>query len=641
MTTWAEKSGTLPISWVKRPQSLAAELDRLERMHATDMTLARILMRLYWNRPIATRSLPNISAGQDIERYAVAANRIANQFGFNLLRDLIDGMAARVCKQMSCKVITQGGSATLFQQATKMSRLIDGLFAENKARECFERAFVDACTCRGFGAVKVLFDPLSEEVKIERQDPMSVFFRYSEGENPRNLFTRTPVPREYLQDTYPQKADALAKVAQERRSLIVGVEPSGVTSDDTVMVSEAWRLTRGDDKGKWVMTCGQIVLENEPYPYDFHQLVLFRVFPEYIGAGGVSLSRLGAPYHRWENQLVRIVHDSLRGAVPRIVQHESTVVNQGGYSDVPFSKTIWTGTEKPEIQPSNPVSEQVIGYLPTIRHQAHVDTGVNEAMSGGQVPKGITSGRALRDYRDFADARLNGPNERWADLWSDTGKAVVGICADHYRSKVVCFRAPGSDALTEIKWGDVDMKKSKYRLLFTVSSGLATSVAGRQQDVQDLQGLGLADNVTAARLMSNVCPDVAAEIDRVTAFRDLATKMVEDALDGIPQQPSPNFGPEFLNDFVRIGTQMWARSLVNGTRTPEQLECLRKALRAAKRKQAPPLPAMPQATPAAPIGPGAIVPVGVGPTPIAHNQYEARALGQMPPEPAAPQVPQP
>jgi hypothetical protein len=622
------------ISSIERPQSLGAEIDELKQAHATDLVLARVLMRLYWNRPLSSRSLPSATADMDLERYAAVANRIANQLGFNLLRDLVDGMAARVCRQMACKVITVGGGSALQQQSARMSRLIDGLNAENNTREVLETMLIDACTCRGFGAGKVYFDEVSEEIKFERLDPMSVFFRYSEGRNPRNIWTQSTVAREYILDTYPKKADALRRVSTERRPIIAGVEPSGASSEDTVFVNERWKLTRGDDIGRWVMTCGQVVLENEPYPYDFHQVILLRVYPEFTGAGGVSLARLGAPYHRWLNQLVRIAHDSFRGNVPRVLRHTGTTINQGGASDVPFAETIWEGVQKPEITPGNVVSEQLLNFLPTLRQQAHIDTGVNENMASGLKPTGINSGAALREFTQFADARMNGPNERYAQAWADVGKAFIGIGAEHYKNKTVVVRAPGSAMLQEIKWADVDLKKNKYRLQFEVVSGLSATVPGKMQDVADLQDLGLVDAIDAADMLKGTVPDIAAAAERITAPRKLAQQMVENALDGLVEQPSVLYGPDCLNAIVLIGSQANCRAILDGNHTPEQVECLRKLIKAARRKLQPPIPPLPTVQPvqSAPAVPeGAIRAPGLQGPPV-----------PMPPAapPAAPQLPQ-
>ena len=617
------------ISSIKRPQSLGAEIEALKQSHATDLVLARVLMRLYWNRPLTSRSLPSAVSDVDFERFASAANQVANQLGFNLIRELVDGMAARVCRQMACKVITVGGDSTLQQQSARMSRLIDGLNAENNTREVLETMLIDACTSRGFGAGKVYFDEVAEEIKFERIDPMSVFFRFSEGPKPRNLWVQSTVPREYLQDTYKSKADELARVPGGRRTMIAGVEPPGINTEDTVLVNERWKLHRGDnDKGRWIMTCGQIVLENEPYPYDFHQVILLRVLPDFIGAGGVALARIGAPFHRWQNQLVRVAQESFQGNVPRVVRHVGTTINGGGVSNVPFAETVWEGPQKPDIIPGNVVSDQLLNFIPTLSHQGHVATGVNEQMASGMKPTGINSGAALREYTQFADARMNGPNERYAQAWADIGRAYIGIGAEHYKSKAVVVRAPGSAMLLEIKWSDVDLKKNKHRLQFQVVSGLSTTVPAKMQDVGDLQDLGLADAIDAAEMLKADVPDIAAFAERITAPRRLAQKMVEDALDGIVQQPSALYGPDCLNAIMLHGSQCLARVVLDGNHTPEQMEVLRLLLKATRRKLQGPLPPMP-----------AIAPIQSAP---GLPEGAVRAPGvQGPPQPMPPPAPQP
>ena len=585
------------ISWTKRPQSLGAEIERLKQAHATDLVLARVLMRLYWNRPLSSRSLPATNGDMDFERYALIANQITNQLSFNLIRELVDSAAARVCRQMACKVITVGGDSALQQQSARMSRLIDGLNLENNTREVLETMFIDACTCRGFGAGKAYFDAISEEIRFERIDPMSVFFRYSEGPKPLNLFVQSTVSKEYMLDTYTKKADELRRVPQGRRPVIVGVEPAGASGEQTLLVNEGWKLARGEKKGRWVMTCGQVVLENEEYPYDFHQVVLLRVLPEFTGAGGVSLARIGASFHRWQNQLIRMTHDSMRGNVPRVVRHVGTTINGGGVGDTPYDETVWEGTQKPDFIPGNMASEQVLQFIPTLSHQAHVTTGVNENMASGVKPTGINSGAALREFTQFADARLNGPNERYSQAWSDVGKAYIGIGGEHYKKKSVVVRAPGAAMLQEIKWDEVDLKKNKYRVQFDVTSGLSSTLPAKMQDVGDLQDLGAADGIDAVWMLKDVAPDIAARAEEITAPRRLARKMIEDALDGMVQQPSALYGPDTLNAIILIGSQNLAKVTIDGNHTPEQVECLRMLIKAARRKLIPPVPPMPQPTP--------------------------------------------
>lgn len=622
-----ETPGT-PISWTKRPQSLNTVIDTLEQAQASDLVLARTLYRLYWNRPMAIRSLPTTTGEMDLERYSAMANAVLNQLGFNLCRELIDSLAARVCRQMACKVLTVAGDSALQQQSVRLTRAIDGFNLENNTRQIGENIFIDAAAGRGFGACKVYFDKDAKELKLMQLDCMGVFYRYGEGPNPRSIFTRTAVPIEYLCDTYPSKADSIVKAGRNRRPLIAGVEPSGAGGDDTILVNEGWKLAGADRKGKWAMTVGQVVLDVADYPHDFHQVILFRVLPEYIGAGagGVAIARLAAPYHRWMNQLVLYAHESFKGNLPKVVRNALTVVNQGGTSNIPFGELIWEGPSAPEVVPGNVVSEQVLNYIPQVGHFAHAHLGINENMSTGEKPTGINSQPALREYRGFVDQRLNGINERWAQLWADIGKAWVGVGAENFKNESFVLRCPGSEALQEVKWSEIDLKKNKYRMQFDVTSGLSNSAAGKMQDVGELMDLGQVDATDAGIMLKSSIPDIAATVDEAFAPRSLARKLVDDALDGNFSPPSTGYGPDFLNSCVLIGTRRLCKATSDGNRTPEQMETLRKFIRAAQRKLKAPVPQLP-----------AVVPVPSAP---AIPQNAVRGAGFVPPAGPPPQAPQ-
>jgi hypothetical protein len=234
------------------------------------------------------------------------------------------------------------------------------------------------------------------------------------------------------------------------------------------------------------------------------------------------------------------------------------------------------------------------------------EMGVSRSMSAAQMPQGITSGQAIRDYAGFADDRLQDPSERWKSAWVDVARAMVGISADAFAGNSVLMRAPGKDFLEEIKWADVDMRKNKYKIEFTITSGLTGTVSAKIQQLVDLQGIGLADAMTLAKGLADDLPDCAALFDRLTAPLDLATRMVEDALNGDYTPPTGLMGPDCLNYIKQIGAQMYCRALVNKNHTPEQLECLRKLMKAAQRKEAPPLPPIQPVQSAPGLNPGSI-----------------------------------
>ena len=600
--------------WTDNPENLVKTVVALERQSATRMVLSRCLLRQYWNRPIVPRSFADMDS-VDLQRFAFALEQIMTQLGWNVTRQIVDAAAARICRPLTCKVLTVGGDAKLQQQASKMTRLIDGLNDELGTLEIAERIFIDACTSE-VGAMLPYWDDDAAEIRHRRVDPLGIFWHHEEGEDPAHLYTVDAVSREMLSDLYPRKADAIQDASTWKRPIVTGVEAAtGDTTLDTVKVTCGWKRARGSAKGRYVTAVGtNIVLESEIYPHAFHQLVLYRWSPDFRGAGGVALGRLLSPYHRWMNQITQICYGSLRGAVPHMLRHESTEITN--LSDMPYQDLTWTGTVEPKLETPNPVSEQILQFMQTIPTQAGIETGVNNGVASGQKPVGINGQAALREYIDFADSRLMRPFGAWKRFFADVARVDIGLCAEHYRNEPILVRAPGSDFLEEIRWKDVDLMKQKYRMRFEVTSGLSGSVSGKMQQMDDLKSLGLGDAIDYARTLKDDLPDIAAFADRVTAPRDLAIRMVDQALEGVYMPPSPLMGPDGLNAIQLIGTQRYSKAMLDNRNTPEQMEVLRKLIRAAQRKTAPPLPALQPGAPAPALAPGAIPQVGQ-PGPVA------------------------
>ncbi len=599
-----QKDFTGTISWTKEPERVHQVVDAVQQTHATNAVLGRCLGRQYWNRPLSAELVPDVNH-RDARSMRGAMNRVLSELGFNVTREVVDAFIARVCRPLACKLITIGADNKLQNQATKLTRYIDSSFKSLNVHNTLERMGVDACSIMGFGAGKVDFDSVADEMTFDRLDPFGVFFRIEEGERPSQMFTRTAVPREKLCDENPgKKADAIARLPKWRRTPIAGIEPTTSDTADTVRVDEAWKLTRGSIIGKHVVACTNVVIANDPYPHDFHQIVLLRFFPEFSGAGGVALGRMISPHHRWRNQLLQMIAQSLSGALPRRMMHTDTICED--YGDIAWQDVKWSGTQPPQLDVPNPVPQQVFEMFDRTSDGAYRQVGVSQSMSAAQMPAGITSGQAIRDYAGFADDRLQSPSERWKTAHIDVAKPLIGLSADAFKGRSVVMRAPGADFLEEIKWSDVDMKRSKYRAEFTITSGLSGTVTAKIQQLVDLQGIGLADAIVLAKGLADDLPDCAALFDRLTAPLDLATRMVEDALNGEYTPPSANLGPDCINYILQIGTQMNCRALINKRHTPEQMECLRKLLRAAQRRTAPALPAIKPVQSAPGMAPGSI-----------------------------------
>jgi hypothetical protein len=69
-------------------------------------------------------------------------------------------------------------------------------------------------------------------------------------------------------------------------------------------------------------------------------------------------------------------------------------------------------------------------------------------------------------------------------------------------------------------------------------------------------------------------------------------------------------GPDGLAAIEQIGTQYYCKAELNKSQTPEQMEVLRKLIRAAQRKKAPPLPPQQTIQPGPAMAPDQVQGVG-------------------------------
>lgn len=617
--------------WEKDATKLPAIVDAIEMANDSSMRLARCLARRYWDWPMVTDALrgDTYSDPNEVQR---VTDKTLGELGFNLSREIADALCARVCRTLSCKIQTVGGDAALRSQAKNMTRMIEGLNDQCDTRMVLERAAKDACYGRGFGAALVDWDNVAKEITLEKLDMFAVFFLVEEGErNPAHMYLKRAQPREYLQEKalanhQPGLADKISGLPVYHPDVLTGVDPSALFIADTIKVYEGWKLARGESKGRKAEVLeGGLVFDEREYPHDCHQVILVKLYPDYRGAGGWAIGRGTAPFHRFQNDLLGTIDSSLRGAIPRIMKRTETNCTPMG--TIPFEIIDWDGPSKPEIEVPTTVSPEVFSWFQQLRQGSYKAHGISESMSAGQMPAGVTSGQAIRDYAGFADDRVQSPSEMWKRPWIDVAKAFIALGSEHFVDNGVLVQAPGSDFLQEIKWEDVDMTKNRYRIRFSISSGLVGQGPYKIQQMQDLQTMGVAGPAEMADAASDAYPDVASFVDAIAAPHRLAERMVDLALDGRFEPPSATCGQDLLNFIQQIGTRRMCQVELDGTYARSAKDLLRKLIRCAQRKTAAPLPAANTLQPSPGMSQGMIqgpgTPVGQG---IAHNQYEAASM---------------
>jgi hypothetical protein len=596
-------------TWFDDATQLESTITTLRQEHAASRNLDKTLLRLYYQRPVSATNDPTRPYAE------ISTYETIQQLGFGLTREVVDASCAQTCIPLRANVEARGGDFKTDKLCKDLGRLVDGIvdateFGTAIAPRCYKDGEITTA-----GWVEWFVNEQTGEIDCNRKNPLNVYSHYDEGDEPANLYTVDAVPRHVLKARFPEKAAEISQLPAYKVPSIVGVTSPGARGGDSVRVNTARRIRLGNTNGKYTITSGDLVLSESDWAYDFHTLVPFIWDDDHEGIGGVSLARVIAPYHVWSNLLVRTVYDSLMGAVPSVLAHVDSLVDQ--FSDLPFQKQFWDGPYKPEIYTPNPVSPQVLEQIDRLRDRAHAEGGVNIHAAQGTRPQGLNSAPAQREWVDIGSIRGRQQQRTWERAHRLSAKAIVGLASSAYRNKAMAMRAPGTNELLEIKFPK-DLKESQYQITFPLSSGLSQTVSGRLEQSETLKNLGVIDVRDVARNVAGVVPDIERLADRANAPRDLAEQMVDRALsDGVFTMPSAIQGDQGLDELIKIASEEYQRAQMSNRYPPENVEQLRRLIRAAQArrpKPAPPAPPPPQKPiPVEVVGPGAAPAMPPGP----------------------------
>jgi hypothetical protein len=605
-------------SWVEDPKQLEGVAKRLESEHSARHAENKGYLRCYYDRPVVAADFT-----RPYREHAIF-DALRDSFGGNLTREVVDAGKSIICRQLSSEVLPKGAEFELEQGCKQASRLIEGVYDNSNFISIAKRAFTDGCTA-DIGPTKGWIDPLSNEIKFERLDPLSVYWVDNGTDNPRTIMTMTAISRDELAARYPRFKSRIMDLPSWAPPLVVGVDPPGskkrgAIECSTVKLVEGWCRALGEKHpGRHSVVAGDMVFEDESWTHEITPVFRFTWSHDFRGYGGVSLARIISRYDAANRRLLKMVYAGLEGAVPWLVSHEDSEVD--GNSDVPFHNMKYAGTTPPTVYMPQTVSPEIIGQIEKNYTRAYAEGGVNQNMATGSAPARYTSGAAQIQFVDIANTRLLDAQQQWQQYWSDGSKVVVMLAQQAKKTHV---RVKGANYYESVSFPK--LSRDKYKVSFGLSSGLSLTPAGRLQELDDLQKAGIIDTADVLRHLD--LPDTRQLADRTNAPRDLVMKQIGMALDqGRFDMPSAMQGDQ-LPMIVKIGGEEYQRARMQGNYPAKNMEVLRRLIKAAEARLAPP--------PTAPMGPPPANDNGMGMPAPAPAPMDPNAPPPPAPMPAAP-----
>lgn len=581
-------------TWREDAKLLHATIDRVIDRRKVANNQNKAFLALYYQSPGGY-----ISNGRTAENIReMGWYQTFRDLGFNLTQEVVDAAHAMICAPVQAKVTPVGADSEIHLKAEQLGMVLDGINEACNADAEFAQTFRDLELC-DVGAIESYYHKDTSEIRKRRLNPLQLGWDEDGRGGYHTVYAWDEAPK--LQVIAEYGLDDDHDLPSWQADSILGVDDfTRRPLDETCRINRAYALKLGDRKGKWAITCGETVLDQGEWDADVLPIVIESWKRNHKGVAGVPLARCIAPYHIWCDELVQIYYEGLDGQVPSVFAPDDMKF-QG------MSNTSWRhigydrALGKPEVIVPKTVGDQVIDAIDKLRERAFAQGGVNVNAASGEKPVGLDSAPAQQQWIELVNVRLSQQQHVWERLHKASARVDAQLLKSSYKSKKAIARAPQSDWLEELDVNNLNFNEDKFKIGFSLVSGLGRTYSMRVQQFHNLQELGVADAGDVAQGLQ--VPDIEAKARRLNAERNLIDKMISDALNHgkvVSALPFQN-----LQEVVRICGLAYQDALVRRKYSAPKLMALYKVIKSAKNLMASsaaaaPPDALAAATPAAP-----------------------------------------
>lgn len=520
--------------------------------------------------PLTTAQVPNDSAAR------LLASSDA-PLRLNVVKAAIDTVTAKVGRMRPRPTfLTDGGDWGLQRKAKLLQRFMDGAFHQSDAYELALDWFRDAMVL-GTGVLvpyaRGYHDTGTPRICLERAPAWEFFVdQYdAEGGSPRCLYRVRWVSRERVRLYWGDDvAEGRSEAGDPEYVRLVEawfrpVDPSDQPEMDA-KVSAALVV----DQGRHVLMVDDKVIEDGYFPYTDFPPRFFHWNRPVAGFWGDSATR---EVEGVQIEINRLLHDIQR--CMRLVG-TPVMLEQSGANCTPHEKTneimarwVYDGQVPPTITTFQPINPQVVGHLWSLYEKAFEILGSNQLAASATAPAGMESGRAVeRLSEEHSERFLTVSRAFELALGADLARQFIRLAKELDATLKGGFklRAPGGNVgvsrsqTVRIAWKDVAIDSDGYILQVFATSALPTQPGARIEEIERLQGMGVIDADTAARLLD--FPDLAQHNSYAAADYEALLwqleRMLEHGEDVLPE-PYQN-----LQRAVKLGQSAILRAQMDG-----------------------------------------------------------------------------
>jgi hypothetical protein len=363
----------------------------------------------WWKSPDNAVASAVVSRANDIpttlgERYAFYEragdiyNAYTGQEGLrqNVTAEAVDALASELTQSPIRVVITARALDYDDRQKAKMWEwYADAAFTKHRL-PTLQYAMAKDAIIYGIGAFVIV--DTEDGPRPERVHPKNLLLDDAGciDVEPPELIVRYRISRYRLMQDYPEHAKAIEDApAMEKQGR------------DAMEVFSAW-FDGGDDKGRHVVAMRGVekALVDEPWegrpPWGY-----VRIVPADEGIVGNSLVLRAESQQQEHDRLTKLIQDASAAAVPYLAYDQTKLVNKDHFENQPDVKIATIGPPQAAIWRYSPEAVHPENYarLASLRQGIFNTMQANDLFAAGEIPKGLESGKAIRNYREVRSRR--------------------------------------------------------------------------------------------------------------------------------------------------------------------------------------------------------------------------------------------
>ena len=537
----------------------------------------------------------------------------------NVIREIISTLNNKFASNKPVPtVITSGGSYKEKNEAAERETWVRACFEEDKLYDKLSIAqFHSMAICDGFIGIRDDLEigrPVAYQIPPWEIHVDPVDAQYG---TPRSLFRVAAESKEVFAARYPEYADECWRAT----TFFEELWNLRLYNNDSRQLNyvEAWHLPSAPDAddGRHIIAINNCTLVNEEWKYNYFPVVKVPWNPRVFGYFSVGLIEDLIGPQRQLSKVRNAIDEHMRLLSGSFwaVQRGSQIV-KSHISNL-IGRVIEYTTTAPQLMTPEPVSAALTTHQQDLRNQIFAQSGVSQMSSQAMKPAGLNSGKALRVYADQEDQRFLQAYQAkeaavvdLANLYMKRAQAMLEEAGDEEPALKAKMVKDGQ--LIEAEWIDTDIEDIRIRVL--PASSLSTTLAGRIEDIMDLQSLGLITDEDQKRQLIQM-PDLKADSDlslapRNLILRTLQTDILEKGMSIIPEPYWP------LQTCATLGLQVLCFAQLKGY-PDDRIQLLQNWVNECVARLNPPPPAP---TPAAMQGAAQVGPNGM-PLPGANPQF--------------------